>query len=467
MARASLTALYFRGLGEYTAGHLEAAERDFSEAVARKPTHAGALHHLGLVSQLSGRPRRALRLLRASVAADSRNAVYWLNLGNLFHQLGRTQDAVAAWEAAARIDETFEDAFRNIGLTCAESGEHVRAVAAFSRVTDLNPDSDEAFRRLARSLRRLGRSEEARRAGGRARALSKDPQALARFGAARLNADRPAECLNALRRAVRLAPRDAELRFQLANALAITGRQRQALGAYETALALDPRHGPARFRAAALRGEAPRLAPAGYVAGLFDTYASRYDEHLVGELRYRGPALLWRAVRRVLERQRPRAHQLTVLDAGCGTGLASNLLRGAAKRLVGVDLSRGMIEKARARAAYDRLIVGDLVRILSTTPERFDLIFCADVLNYFGDLAIPLRAVARALRPGGLAAFTVETGGGSAYAIASSGRFTHSPAYVRATSASCGLLISHMGTGTPRYERGMPVRATVAVLQKA
>ena len=37
-----------------------------------------------------------------------------------------------------------------------------------------------------------------------------------------------------------------------------------------------------------------------------------------------------------------------VLDAGCGTGLCGPLLRPYAKRLVGVDLSSGMLERARA-----------------------------------------------------------------------------------------------------------------------
>ncbi len=467
MADPSVTTIYYRGLAEYADGKLAAAERDFRAVLGRSSAHAGALHHLGLVSQQSGRTRLALRLLRRSVEADPKNADYLLNLGNLFHQLKRTRDALGAWDAAGRIDHTLEDAFSNVGLTCAEIGDHQRAVNAFSRVTEINPDSADGFRRLAASLRRLGCIDESRQTAARARALSRDPHALARFAAARLRAGRPEEWLNTLRRATRIAPRDAEVAFQLANALASMGRKAPALKAYARVLSIDPHHESARFRTAALRGESPPLPPAEYLTRLFDGYSVFYDEHLVERLRYRGPALLWRAVRRVLDKQGKKARDLTVLDAGCGTGLASDLLRGAARRLVGVDLSPGMIEKARSRQAYDKLIVGDLVKILGASRAKFDMVFSSDVFNYFGDLALPVRAAARALKPGGLLAFTVEAGNGNGYALTRSGRYTHSSAFVRATGMASGFVVRHTGTGTPRYERGMPVRATVAVMQKA
>ena len=249
--------------------------------VARKPTHAGALHFLGLVAQLSGRRRRALRLLRESIAADPRNAVYRLNLGNLLYELGRPRDAIAAWEAAARLDGGFEDAFTNIGLTCAETGEHERAAVAFAQVTEINPASAGAYRRLAGSLRRLGRQGEAKLAAARAGELSQDPRALARFGAARMKADRVDEGLKALRRAVRLAPGDAAIRFEFARALGRAGREVEALRAYSSVLAVDPGHEAARFRAEVLRGQAPPTPPAGYLIDLFDDYADEFDLHLV------------------------------------------------------------------------------------------------------------------------------------------------------------------------------------------
>ena len=96
-----------------------------------------------------------------------------------------------------------------------------------------------------------------------------------------------------------------------------------------------------------------------------------------------------------------------VIDLACGEGYYTRALRrqGAA-RVVGVDLSRGMIELAEAEEARRPLgveyRVGD-VRTLEV-PGEFDLAFAAYLLNHARtaeELTQMCRAVARALRPGG------------------------------------------------------------------
>jgi 2-polyprenyl-3-methyl-5-hydroxy-6-metoxy-1,4-benzoquinol methylase len=96
-----------------------------------------------------------------------------------------------------------------------------------------------------------------------------------------------------------------------------------------------------------------------------------------------------------------------VIDLACGEGYYTRALRqqGAA-RVVGVDLSRGMIGLAEAEEARRPLgveyRVGD-VRSLEVS-EEFDLAFAAYLLNYARtaeELTQMCRAVARALRPGG------------------------------------------------------------------
>ena len=49
-----------------------------------------------------------------------------------------------------------------------------------------------------------------------------------------------------------------------------------------------------------------------------------------------------------------------VLDAGAGTGLCGESLRTYARKLVGIDLSARMLEKAKDRAVYDELVVAEL-----------------------------------------------------------------------------------------------------------
>jgi SAM-dependent methyltransferase len=95
-----------------------------------------------------------------------------------------------------------------------------------------------------------------------------------------------------------------------------------------------------------------------------------------------------------------------VLDAGCGPGLVSAALLAAGHRVVGVDLSREMIERARVRCAPH----GEKARFLQASVYDksleafgpFDAALSRYVLHHVED---PLRFVRRQierLRPGGV-----------------------------------------------------------------
>jgi SAM-dependent methyltransferase len=57
------------------------------------------------------------------------------------------------------------------------------------------------------------------------------------------------------------------------------------------------------------------------------------------------------------------------VDLGCGTGLMGPLLRPHCGQLCGVDLSAGMVGKARQRGCYDELAVGELVQYLQEAQK--------------------------------------------------------------------------------------------------
>jgi predicted TPR repeat methyltransferase len=158
---------------------------------------------------------------------------------------------------------------------------------------------------------------------------------------------------------------------------------------------------------------------------------------------------------------------LDVLDAGCGTGLCGPLVAPYARRLVGVDLSDGMLAHARDKQVYDELGAAELTAYLSGQTEAFDLIVSADTLVYFGALANVAEAAAGALRPGGLLAFTLEetTEGSSptaGYCIRPHGRFNHSASYVERVLADAGF-DTDIRRGELRLESGLPVAGLVVI----
>ncbi|GEP04974.1 class I SAM-dependent DNA methyltransferase [Methylobacterium oxalidis] len=237
-----------------------------------------------------------------------------------------------------------------------------------------------------------------------------------------------------------------------------------ALGAYANALDLDPedRLG-SRLRLAQL-GVGDRLAaisPA-YVRALFDGYAARFERHLVGDLGYRGPEMLRAALDAVAGPERRFAR---ALDLGCGTGLMGAALAGRVGRLDGVDLSPRMLARAERRGLYHGLVSGDLADALAgTEPGSLDLAVAADVFIYLGDLRPVLAAVARALAPAGLCAFTVQSHGGPGVTIGEDGRYAHSDAEVLAAAAAAGLAPRHFAEGAIRRQNGRGVPGRVVVL---
>jgi len=145
----------------------------------------------------------------------------------------------------------------------------------------------------------------------------------------------------------------------------------------------------------------------------FDAYAARYDEALAAGLSVTGEdkdyyargRMHWLASRlRALGAPAPQ----TVLDFGCGLGASTPLfleLLGA-RRVVGVDVSEGLLDRARQtfagepRASFHAIAGHE-------APGSADLAFVNGVFHHIppADRADALRYVRRTLRPGGLFAF--------------------------------------------------------------
>ncbi|HQR87812.1 MAG TPA: methyltransferase domain-containing protein [Caulobacter sp.] len=199
-------------------------------------------------------------------------------------------------------------------------------------------------------------------------------------------------------------------------------------------------------------------APAAYVEAHFDSFADNFDRQLVDLLNYRAPERMAELV---------AGHQdrfTDILDLGCGTGLSAPALARFGGRLTGVDLSRGMLDRAKARGGYDALIQGEAIAFLSEHPAAFDLVFAADMVIYFGDLSDLFRSAKTALRPGGVFALSTEVGA-EGWTLLSSGRFSHADAYV-AQAAGPDFHLLDQERIALRHEGTAPVEGTLHVFQR-
>ncbi|GAA1602071.1 methyltransferase domain-containing protein [Catellatospora bangladeshensis] len=88
------------------------------------------------------------------------------------------------------------------------------------------------------------------------------------------------------------------------------------------------------------------------------------------------------------------------LDAACGTGRHTGYLAARGHRVIGVDSSPDMLDRARAKVPGAAFQLGDLHE-LPLPDASVDLVTCALALTHVPDLAPVLGEFARVLRPGG------------------------------------------------------------------
>jgi SAM-dependent methyltransferase len=124
--------------------------------------------------------------------------------------------------------------------------------------------------------------------------------------------------------------------------------------------------------------------------------ADVYEQTLV-------PAIFERYARDLVDRARPVGPSDRILDLGCGTGIVARVLRerlGGAAKIVGLDKSPLMLEKARSIAPELDWREGNAME-LPFAAASFDLVLCQEMLQFAPDRTAVLREVRRVLSPGG------------------------------------------------------------------
>ncbi len=420
------------GIRLHQQGELEQAVKLYRHVLAHLPDHVDALHFLGIAEHQLGRSEVGLALLERAVALAAPFADLYNNYGNVLRQLGRLDAAEQAYQRALELRPEDANALNNLATILRERGALEQAAATFERVLALNPEHYEAHQNLGHVYSALQRFEEA---------------------------------LEQHRRALLLRPRQGDGYRELGAALCALGKVEEACAIYRHWLSVAPDNpAPRHLLAACTAQDVPQRASDGYIRESFDVFASHFDTSLE-RLQYRAPSLVAEAVAKRVG----AATSLRVLDVGCGTGLCGPKLRGFASRLIGVDLSEKMLDKARARGCYDELQAAELTAYLEGCTEAQELIVSADTLVYFGALERVAKAARRALVPAGHFVFTVERSeedeAPQGFRIHPHGRYSHTEPYLREVLSAAGFLPPVIERVTLRMEAGRPVSGALVTAQ--
>jgi SAM-dependent methyltransferase len=129
---------------------------------------------------------------------------------------------------------------------------------------------------------------------------------------------------------------------------------------------------------------------------IYDDWSEIYDAHLSGEFGYISPDMAARALAAATP-----ARDIPVIDYGCGTGLVGEALREQGFACVdGIDVSTGMLDRARSKGGYRNLLCADLTARLELDEASYGGATCIGSMGAGHVGAAQVPELLRPLRSG-------------------------------------------------------------------
>ena len=438
--------------------------------IASKKGNAEELFLLAEFLAIKGETGEAETKYREAISLKPGFAEAHTNLADILLRTNRFAEAENHFSLALKF-KADSPRYNNLANILVAQGQFAQAAAMYRASLSLQPFLPEAHHGLGTALRYLGNFREAESHCTRALEINPDHwSARISLGFALLEQGRTADALAQVAMLSSASSRPGFPHKAYGILLGRAGCPEDAKISFEKHLKNHPGDKDSvELLLASLGGTLPGRASDNFVVGMYASRARHWDEGATGPTGYQGARLVATAV----ESLTAQVSGLDVIDAGCGTGLVGELLRGKARTLIGVDMSLPMLEQARQKKLYNELHKGDLVEFLNSRPGNCDVIASAATLIHFGELDAVFGAAARCLRAQGLMIFTVfpneersdEVAAEKLDGYGQSGCFRHGQLYLARTAAQFGFHVEIMELAAHEYVRQQPKMGLVVALR--
>ena len=207
-------ALFTEAVAHHQAQRFQQAEQLYRRILALHPSHADALHLLGLIAYQQGDHPSAIDLISKAIQYDPKKPHYLFNLGLAFQKIGNLPEAVSSYKQALALKPNYREAQSNLGHVFRELGHLDEAIEAFKAVLQHTTDSADAHNNLGVALKEQGMLDQA---------------------------------IEQYRAALRVNPRHAEAHNNLGIALKDTGNLDAAIASFQQAIEHSPKYGNAHY----------------------------------------------------------------------------------------------------------------------------------------------------------------------------------------------------------------------------
>ena len=467
--------LIYQHLGEY-----EKAKQSFGYAIQLDDKYADAKINNAMNMRYFNTICAIEELEKLSTLYKN-EALLWYYLTQLYFE---QKNWPKAWSAAAKTKElapASDEARVWLGELSLQEGEQENAKIYFAKAELINPDNQTALLRLADIYSRENNFDEAEKRYKRLVELdTKNFAAHQNYAEMLYRAKRTTEALEEYRKAVVINPQAAEISNNLALVLKDLSEYKEAANLLLNAYRLNPKFEEISINLfetlnlLALKDSEKALKTATlwleldnanifaqklnatlqgeyfennhlFNEKLFDHFADNY-ELVMQNLGY-SVAL---AVGRIVGNE-----PTNIVDLGCGTGLLGMALKTAQNKIIGVDISQKMLDKAADKNVYDRLIKDDIAHFLEHHDD-FDMAIMGDVCGYISNIEYII-----ALLKNKKVVLTIETTTQDNVSIGPSGRYRHNPEYIEKLLRENGFKVIFKEDIVLRKEAGEDVKGII------
>ncbi|MCQ2914936.1 MAG: tetratricopeptide repeat protein [Alphaproteobacteria bacterium] len=387
-------AITLRNQKEYKNSYMKMAK-----AIEIEPANYKYLNGMGIICEYLSLDNEALSYYTKSILANEFYPDAYNNRANIYVKLKEPYKAENDFKKAIKLDPKFVEPCNNLGALLYNQERFEEALEYYRKAFIINPKMPQTCLNLAIIVKQAGDIEEA---------------------------------ISLLFRTLSLDQSLNQAHFYLSEALyhyaTVEKQLEMAIKLCKKWIEFFPDNPIAKHTLNSLENNSPEQADKNYIRQLFDSFADNFEKTLK-KLDYSVPDLI--------EQELTDApSNLTILDAGCGTGLLASKLKPHALELIGIDISENMILKAEEKNLYSNLYATEITDFLKiqSNQNRFDIITFADVMCYFGNLQEVLTLSYNSLDNNGLLLFTIETvdessetNDSNSYKLSKTGRYQHNP----------------------------------------
>ena len=411
----------------------------------------------------SGNYDTAKKLAKALCKKYPNDSFSWMLLGLILKEYGNMEEALSASQKSIDLSPNDEVAINCYGIVLKHFGKFNEAEKIFNEAIILKPEFAEPYNNLGIILKILGRNEEAKENYLKAINLKSNfTEAYNNLGVLLKSLGNYNEAFEYHKKVISITPNNDKAYYFMGIILYELDKLQEAQTCFEKSVSLNPENTESKHLLSALMGEKTNSAPKEYVEKLFDDFASTFDDHLVEDLEYKTPKI----ISNVLIQSSEDNFFGSVLDLGCGTGLVGQEIKTYSKKLIGIDLSKGMLEKAKLKNVYDELKNDDIEGYLINEFIDFDIFIASDVFVYIGDLSNIFRLIKSENQSNGKLIFTTEHNiKNHGFELEKTGRYSHSKTYINNLCDQFGYHLRYFDIVKLRKDKDILINGGIYLLE--